>query len=146
MISLSKFAENLKDLLFDSKLTQKQLADITGIDKASINRYKAGTCMPNLKAVVKLAEHFNCSIDYLVGKTEESSHSNFLPCPPFNERLQLYLNRYGGTAYSLCQTVGLPDNKFYGWLAGTNFPRIDSVEKLADYFKCTIDQFLGREK
>ena len=145
-MNLSRFADNLQDLIIDSKLTQKQLAEKTGIDKASINRYKAGNCMPNLKATVIIAEYFNCSIDFLIGKTEESNHADFLPCPPFRERLELYLERYGGTAYSLCKTVGLPDNKFYGWLAGTNFPRMDNVEKLADYFKCTIDQFLGREK
>ena len=145
MESMSKFAENLKDLMFDNNLSQKDLAESTAIDRASINRYLKGNCIPNLKAVVRLAEYFNCSVDFLIGKSAENSNTKFLPCPPFCKRLQLYLNKYGGTPLSLCKTVGLPDSRFYGWLAGTHFPRIDNVERLADYFKCSIDQFLGRE-
>lgn len=145
MIVLSKFVENLKDLIFDNHLTHKKLAENTGIDEASICRYMKGNCMPNLKSVVILAEYFNCSVDFLVGKCEEKNHPDFLPCPPFSERLKHYLKIYNGTPLSLCKTVGLPDSRFYGWLAGTNFPRMDSVEKLADYFNCSIDQFLGRE-
>ena len=142
---MSKFVENLKDLMFDNNLTQKDLADNTGIDRASISRYLKGNCIPNLKAVVKLSEYFNCSVDFLIGKSTENNHIKFLLCPPFSERLKLYLDKYDGTALNLCKVVGLPDSRFYGWLAGTNFPRIDSVEKLADYFKVSIDQFLGRE-
>ena len=145
MVILSKFTENLRDLMFDNNLSQKDLADNTGIERASICNYLKGNCMPNLKAVITLAEYFNCSVDFLIGKSEENNHTKFLPCPPFSERLKLYLNKYKGKPLSLCKLLGLPDSKFYGWLAGTNFPRIDNVEKLADYFKVTIDQFLGRE-
>lgn len=146
MVVLSKFAENLKDLMFDSKLTQTELAEKTGIDKASVCRYLKGNCMPNLKATVTLAEFFDCSVDFLIGKSQENCNAKFLPCPAFSKRLQYYLDKFGGSGYKLCKTVGLSDNKFYGWLAGTNFPQIDNVEKLADFFKCTIDQFLGRER
>ena len=145
MVNLSKFAENLTDLIFDNHLTHKMLAQNTGIDEASICRYLKGNCMPNLKAIVTIAEYFNCSIDFLIGKSIEENHTKFLPCPPFAERLKFYLKQYNGSAYNFCKTVGLPDNRFYGWLQGTNFPRIDNVEKLADYFKCSIDKFLGRE-
>ena len=145
MVVLSKFVENLKDLMFDNNLSQKDLAESTGIDRASINRYLKGNCMPNLKGIVKLSDYFNCSVDFLIGKSEENSYTNFSSCPPFSERLRLYLDKYSGKPLSLCKLLGLPDSKFYGWLAGTNFPRIDSVEKLAEYFDCSIDQFLGRE-
>ena len=145
MVVLSKFAENLKDLMFDSNLSQKDLADHTGIERASICNYLKGNCLPNLKAVVTLSDYFNCSVDFLIGKSEENGHANFSACPPFSERLRIYLAKYSGSPLSLCKLLGLPDSKFYGWLAGTNFPRIDSVEKLAEYFDCSIDQFLGRE-
>ena len=142
---MSKFVENLKDLMFDYNLSQKDLADNTGIDRASVSRYLKGNCIPNLKAVITLCEYFNCSVDFLIGKSTENLHAKFLPCPPFSERLKLYLKKYSGTPLGLCKEIGLPDSKFYGWLAGTNFPRVDNVEKLADYFKVSIDQFLGRE-
>ncbi|HBN12889.1 MAG TPA: hypothetical protein DD415_04660 [Clostridiales bacterium] len=145
MVILSKFAENLDNLIFDHNISQKELAEKTGLDKASISRYRKGNCMPNLKSVVKLAEYFNCSIDFLIGKSVTEKHGDFLPCPPFSERLQFYVNNYEGTSYKLCKTVHLPDNRFYDWLKGTRFPTIDNVEKLADYFHCTIDCFLGRE-
>lgn len=145
MVILSKFAENLKDLIFDSRINQKILSAETGIDKASVSRYVNGISIPNLKSTVLLADYFECSIDFLIGKSEENCHAGFRPCPPFSERLKYYLSIYNGSPYCLCRELGLPDNKFYGWRDGLCFPTVANVEKLADFFKCTVDGFLGRE-
>lgn len=146
MVSLSKFAENLKDLLSDSGLTQKELAEKTGIEPASINRYLKGNCEPTVKNVVALADFFNCSVDFLLGLTEEQASTPFLPCPPLVERLNYYYTLSGLSGYELCEKAELPSSRFYHWLKGTHTPTIDSIEKFAKFFKCTIDEFLGRVK
>jgi len=51
-------------------LTQQQLADKTGIDRATIVRYENGSRTPPLENLKILAKYFNISIDKLTGVAE----------------------------------------------------------------------------
>ncbi len=104
----ARFAENLSDLIFDKGITQKQLAESTGLDAASICKYLEANRMPTVDAIIKLADYFNCSVDFLLGVNEEKSNSKFLPCPPFSERLEYFLSVYGHSGHKLCKEAGLP--------------------------------------
>ena len=146
MVSLSKFAENLKYLIEDSEITHKELSEGTGIDGASITRYLKGNCEPTVKAIVALADYFNCSVDFLLGLTDEKALTGFLPCPPIEERINYYYNLSGLSGYELCKKAHLPDSRFYHWLDGSHKPSISSIENFANYSKCTLDEFLGRVK
>lgn len=56
----------LKDLLNNQKLTQQQLADLTGINKGQINEYVSGKRQSmTLVTAMKLATVLNCHIEDL---------------------------------------------------------------------------------
>ena len=65
------FEKRLKDLRSEKNLTQKQLADMLVLSKNSICEYEKGRSEPNIDTLIKLADIFNCSIDYLVGHANE---------------------------------------------------------------------------
>lgn len=50
------------------KVTQEQLAQILGITYQAYAHYEKGRCKPDIDCVVKLADFFNVSIDYLLGR------------------------------------------------------------------------------
>lgn len=58
----------IKELRLEKGLSQRELAKLTGIKQANISRWEAGIVVPNVLDVWVLAEFFDCSIDYLVGK------------------------------------------------------------------------------
>lgn len=60
----------LKDLREDSDLTQVQCAKIAYIGKNTYIRYENGERVPPLDVIVKYAEHYNVSIDYIAGLTK----------------------------------------------------------------------------
>ena len=63
------FSNNkLKELRLEKGVSQRELAKLTGIKQANISRWEAGIVIPNVMDVWVLAEFFDCSIDYLVGK------------------------------------------------------------------------------
>lgn len=63
------FSNNkLKELRLEKGLSQRELAKLTGIKQANISRWEAGIVVPSVLDVWVLAEFFDCSIDYLVGK------------------------------------------------------------------------------
>ena len=65
-----KTKERIKKLRIDNKFTQKQLANILNINEYSVQRYEYGD-RPSLDSLLALAEYFNVSIDYLVGRTDK---------------------------------------------------------------------------
>lgn len=50
--------------------TLQQLADILGIAQNTLHNYEHSKRFPNVEMLIKLADIFNCSIDYLVGRTD----------------------------------------------------------------------------
>ena len=65
------FTDRLKELRIEKNLTQKQLADMLMLSKNSICEYEKGRSEPNIDTLVKLSDIFDCSIDYLVGKSDD---------------------------------------------------------------------------
>lgn len=63
-------AERLIALRKQKGLTQKNLADFLGIAPVSWQRFEYGTSKPKLENIIALADYFNVSIDYLVGRTD----------------------------------------------------------------------------
>ena len=59
----------IKDLREDRDLRQSDLAAATGIDQRTISNYETGKTYPDAYALIKLANFFDVSIDYLVGRT-----------------------------------------------------------------------------
>lgn len=60
------FGDNLADMLKDANMTQQELADATGLSKATISAYINKRKVPGLKAVINIAHALNCSVDELI--------------------------------------------------------------------------------
>lgn len=67
---MKKFNEILCDLMKEYDIEQKDLAARTGLTQATISRYATGKMIPTGENLVLLADVFNVSIDYLLGRTD----------------------------------------------------------------------------
>ena len=61
----------LKELREDTKINMRQTAAALNIPYTTYVSYEKGEREPNLEMLVTLANYFNCSIDYLVGRSTE---------------------------------------------------------------------------
>ena len=66
---MATFSERLKELRKTNKVTQKQAAIKTQIVERVYQSYEYGKVIPTATALIALADYFNVSIDYLVGRT-----------------------------------------------------------------------------
>lgn len=64
------FSERLKLLRNQNNTLQTELAEAIGISDRMIQMYEAGSKFPVLPKAIAIAEYFNVSIDYLVGRTD----------------------------------------------------------------------------
>lgn len=60
----------LKDLREDSDLTQQTVADYLHIKQNTYSQYESGNRQLPIDILVKLAEFYNVSTDYILGLTE----------------------------------------------------------------------------
>lgn len=73
---LTPFSTILKELREQKNLTQEQLAKILKTSKQSIWNYEANHREPNIEMLISIANHFNVSVDYLLGRSEYQNHSD----------------------------------------------------------------------
>ena len=61
----------IRDLRNDRGLTQKDVANVLHVSQNTYSQYEIGVSRYPLDAIIKLAEYYGVSIDYLVGLTDE---------------------------------------------------------------------------
>ena len=100
-------------------LNEKQVAEATGISSGNITDWKTGRSRPTASAAIKLADFFNCSVDYLLGRTEEMRHYNL-----DMSKAEVLMSKYCG--YVPLEKLVIPPfmrNKLY-FIYDKNFEKI----------------------
>lgn len=67
MVNMGK---KLKSLRIEKKLTQRQIAERIGLAISAVSSYESGTRYPSYDVLIKLAQIFHVSTDYLLGMTD----------------------------------------------------------------------------
>ena len=61
----------IKDLREDKDLLQKDVAEFLNISQTNYSKYELGKINIPIEVFIKLADYYDVSIDYLVGRTKE---------------------------------------------------------------------------
>jgi len=61
------FTKRLRSLREDSDIKQKEIAEALQIKPNTYNRYECGVNEPDIAMLIKLADYFNVSLDFLLG-------------------------------------------------------------------------------
>ena len=69
------YLRRLEDLRTDHDLTQQQVAELLGIQREVYRRYEKGTRDLPLWALIRLAEYYRCSSDYILEITDSHDSS-----------------------------------------------------------------------
>ena len=68
---MGQLGERLRKLWKDRKVLQQTMADELGVSLRSYQFYESGEYDPNLPNLIALADYFQVSLDYLVGRSDE---------------------------------------------------------------------------
>ena len=61
----------LKQLRIEKKVTQSDVAKFLNVTRQGYANYETGKTSPTPTILVKLADYFECTVDYLVGRESE---------------------------------------------------------------------------
>lgn len=76
----------IKELRIGKVMSQGQLAEIVGISQQTLSKIENNIYLPPVDILLKLAEYFNVTCDYLLGMT------NFRSCEDEEEKYYFYRN------------------------------------------------------
>lgn len=72
---MADFANILKELRMNQKISQTDLAMQLGISKSAVSMYEQGRREPDFKILSQIADLFNVDTDYLLGRTSLSENT-----------------------------------------------------------------------
>ena len=87
----------LKELRAKHSLTQEQLAAAIGVERSSIGKYEGNqSVMPSVDVLTAIADYFNVTTDYLLGRTftyDLSPTREFMVAEPNIDELTTFRRR-----------------------------------------------------
>lgn len=70
MFNMAKFSDRLGDIMFDKDTSTAALSKAVGVSKSTIYRYLKGQRVPETEILIRIADYFHCTIDFLLGLEE----------------------------------------------------------------------------
>ena len=64
------FGEKLKELRLEKGLSQRKLGEIFGVCNQTVSFWETGIREPDLDALVEIANFFDVSVDFLLGRKD----------------------------------------------------------------------------
>lgn len=73
--------KNLRELRKNHGLTMKQFGAAMGVAESTVSLYESGKRSPDPQTLIRIADYFDVSIDYLCGRTAAQEKTHTEPGP-----------------------------------------------------------------
>lgn len=67
----TKLSNKLKQLRNENNISQSQMAEIANISQSNYSKYELGVIEPKIFSIIRIADYFNSSIDYICDRKAE---------------------------------------------------------------------------
>jgi len=138
---MNEFQIRLDDLLNDNNLSRLQLSKIIKLESSCINKYFNMDLYPSINVALKMAQYFNCSLDYLFGRSDEILNKNKNTKSFFNT-FNMLLKENNISIARAFRELNMSDSNYYRWKKGM-FPKTLKILEIAKYFEVSIDFLVG---
>ena len=141
---MESFSEILSDLIVEKGLSLRKLATESGVSAVQYGKYLKGS-IPNLSVAVKIANYFQCSIDYLFCLTETSyfNGKKEMDLSKFVKRYEKVLADNNISHYKFAKANNLSESCLRHWRYG-EIPKIESLILISKTFDVSIEYLIGR--
>lgn len=142
---MSNLSEILDELIQENNLERKAFAEHIGISESRITDYIRNGKFPTVENIIKIADYFHCSTDFLLGREEQHDNLTFKICPPFRQQIVFLKNEFGGKVSKFVEKAKIVRSSYFNWASGKYIPSLDNVICLANNLDRRVDYILGRE-
>ncbi len=104
----SVFAKRLRVLMEENKTTQPQLAEAVGVSRQAVGQWKDGNTVPDILDFQKIADFYNVSTDFLLGRAENPLNETDIKEHHFYKKLSAEAIENLETIFDI--DLGVPDS------------------------------------
>lgn len=141
---MNDFQERLQELLDENNLNRVQLAQLIGISNTTINSYFNLGFYPEIKIAIKISNHFSCSLDYLLGLSENKVN-HYENKNSFFQNFDKLLKLHNKTITMCMLELKMSKNNYSRWKNGY-YPKTITLIEIAKYFDTSVDYLVGNMK
>ena len=137
------FQKRVNELVLDTDLKKVDLAKAGNFDYRSLSNALVYGIIPTTSTLIKMADYFKVSMDYLLGRTEKNDYiesSN----EKFQVRFVSLCKEKDVTYYKVSQDCFFDKSNVSRWLTKGYLPTLEILDIIAKYFNVSIDYLLGR--
>lgn len=141
-------AEKIKKLRLNENLTQKQLAEKIQSTSKNIWAYENEIATPPADILLRLANFFDVSVDYLLGREDDFccvKKQDVSRCFMFADRIKKLRKEHNLTQVEFAKIFNISNGTIAMWETAKRQPDFETLLKIADYFNVSTDYFFGRE-
>lgn len=145
MMEELKIGERITELLTIKGIDNKTFANAIGVNISTVGRWKNNLKYMRLSQIIKIADYFVCSIDFLVGRSDHLLDFQPKKCPAFYPYFIELLKSKKISRNKINKETRIKSSHFVDWKNGAD-PHILSLIELADYLDVSLDYLVGRER
>ncbi len=134
----------IKSFLDEKGMRSYKLAEASGCNKTALNNWLYQRQLPSTRALMKLADYMNVSLDYMLGLTPDKNFIRSGTTERFGRRINVMLQNGEVTAYRLAKECGLGTSAVSKWKNLKRLPSIETLLKLSEAFGVKVDYIVGR--
>lgn len=138
------FAERLNELMQEQSLSNFSLSKKLYCQDDVISNWRKGKYYPNLKNLISLSSYFNCSVDFILGLTDEEFYKIEEENTTFAERYKECRDKANLTDYKVAKKCGFQQSTISQWLLNGRMPETENLVLLSKLFDCSVEFLLGR--
>ena len=142
-ISLS-FQKRFKEILDESDHKRSELVELIPISQSTLSNALTYGIIPSTKTLIKIADFFDISLSFLLGKTDNEDFYKSSSPASFLSRFETLCSEKEVTHYKVANDCLFDKSNISRWISKGFLPELEILELLCDYFNVSIDYLLGR--
>lgn len=139
-----EFKQRFLELISDFDCKKSEIPKLLNIDYNVYIKITEFGIIPKPMVLIRIADYFNISVEYLLGRTDNSYFFKAETATTFLERYQALKTEKNLTDYAIAQKLHITTSYTTNWKNKKYMPSIINLIELSEILKVSIDYLLGR--
>ncbi len=139
-----KFKQRFLELIDEFDCNKSDIPKLLSIDYNVFIKITEFGIIPKPKVLIRIADYFGVSIEYLLGRTDNSHFTKAERTLTFIERYQSLKTEQNLTDYAITQKLHISTSYTTNWKNKNYMPSIINLIELSECFDVSLDYLIGR--
>lgn len=139
-----EFKQRFLELISDLECKKSEIPKLLNIDYNVYIKITEFGIIPKPLVLIRIADYFNISVEYLLGRTNNSYFFKAERETTFLERYQALKTEKNLTDYAIAQKLHITTSYTTNWKNKKYMPSIINLIELSEAFNVSLDYLLGR--